>query len=40
MTLMLNLWNLASRRDLLDRRELLRVGVLSLPGLSLPALLQ
>src|SRR6266545_1336774 len=40
MTLMLNLWNLASRRDLLDRRELLRVGGLALAGLSLPALLQ
>ena len=36
---MLNLWNLASRADLLDRRELLRVGGLSLAGLSLPALL-
>ena len=37
---MLNLWNLASRADLLDRRELLRVGGLSLAGLSLPALFQ
>ena len=36
---MLKLWNLASRADLLDRRELLRVGGLSLAGLSLPALL-
>jgi hypothetical protein len=35
----LKLWNLASRLDLLDRRELLRVGGLSLAGLSLPALL-
>jgi hypothetical protein len=40
MTFMLKLWNLASRRDLLDRRELLRVGGLGLAGLSLPALLQ
>ena len=37
---MLKLWNLASRADLLDRRELLHVGGLSLAGLSLPALLQ
>jgi hypothetical protein len=37
---MLNLWNLASRRDLLDRRELLRVGGLTLAGLSLPTLFQ
>ncbi len=37
---MLNLWNLSSRADLLDRRELLRIGGLSLAGLSLPALLQ
>src|SRR5580765_4439714 len=37
---MLKLWNLASRADLLDRRELLRVGGLSLAGLSLPRLLQ
>ena len=37
---MLNLWNLSSRADLFDRRELLRVGGLSLAGLSLPALLQ
>lgn len=37
---MLNLWNLRSRTDLLDRRELLRVGGLSLAGLSLPTLLQ
>src|SRR5437016_7745250 len=37
---MLKLWNLASRSDLLDRRELLRVGGLSLAGLSLPALMQ
>jgi len=37
---MLKLWNLPSRADLLDRRELLRVGGLSLAGLSLPALLQ
>lgn len=37
---MLKLWNLASRLDLLDRRELLRVGGLSLTGLSLPTLLQ
>lgn len=37
---MFKLWNLASRSDLLDRRELLRVGGLSLAGLSLPALLQ
>jgi uncharacterized protein (DUF1501 family) len=36
---MLNLWNLQSRADLLDRRELLRVGGLSMLGLSLPALL-
>src|ERR1043165_9605326 len=36
---MLKLWILASRADLLDRRELLRVGGLSLAGLSLPALL-
>jgi uncharacterized protein (DUF1501 family) len=36
---MLKLWNRASRADLLDRRELLRVGGLSLAGLSLPALL-
>ena len=36
---MLNLWNLGSRNDLLDRRELLRIGGLSLAGLSLPALL-
>jgi hypothetical protein len=35
---MLKLWNLASRADLLDRRELLRVGGLTLTGLSLPAL--
>src|SRR5437660_11257490 len=39
MSLMLNLWNFASRADLLDRRELLRIGGLSLTGLSLPALL-
>src|ERR1022692_3819179 len=37
---MLNLWNLSSRADILDRREMLRVGGLSLAGLSLPALLQ
>src|SRR6202795_2238584 len=37
---MFKLWNLASRADLLDRRELLRVGGLSLAGLSLPALLE
>src|ERR1051326_8103477 len=37
---MLNLWNTASRRNLLDRRELLRIGGLTLTGLSLPALLQ
>src|SRR6185369_16322721 len=37
---MLKLWNLASRSDLLDRRELLRIGGLSLAGLSLPTLLQ
>src|SRR5271168_4734209 len=37
---MLKLWNLASRTDLLDRRELLRIGGLSLAGLSLPALIQ
>jgi hypothetical protein len=37
---MLPLWNFASRADLLDRRELLRVGGLSLAGLSLPGLLQ
>lgn len=37
---MLNLWNMASRTDWLDRRELLRVGGLSLAGLSLPALIQ
>ncbi len=37
---MLKLWNLTSPADLLDRRELLRVGGLSLAGLSLPALLQ
>jgi hypothetical protein len=36
---MLKLWNLASRADLLDRRELLRVGGLSMTGLSLPSLL-
>src|SRR5271155_3119021 len=36
---MLNLWNLGSRADLLDRREMLRVGGLSLAGLSLPTLL-
>src|SRR4051794_21537944 len=40
MILMLNLWNFASRADLLDRRELLRVGGLSMTGLTLPALLQ
>ncbi|MSQ95784.1 MAG: DUF1501 domain-containing protein [Gemmataceae bacterium] len=37
---MFKLWNLNSRADLLDRRELLRVGGLSLAGLSLPSLLQ
>lgn len=37
---MLNLWNSASRADVLDRRELLRVGGLSVAGLSLPTLLQ
>ncbi len=37
---MLKLWNLNSHADLLDRRELLRVGGLSLAGLSLPTLLQ
>ncbi len=37
---MFKLWNLSSRADLLDRRELLRVGGLSLAGLSLPTLLQ
>ena len=36
---MLNLWNLASRADMLDRRELLRVGGLGIAGLSLPTLL-
>src|SRR5205807_816468 len=40
MIFMLKLWNLASRADLLDRREHLRIGGLSLAGLSLPALLQ
>ena len=37
---MLNLWNLGSRTDLLDRRELLRIGGLSAAGLTLPALLR
>jgi hypothetical protein len=37
---MLKLWNYASRADLLDRRELLHIGGLSLAGLSLPTLLQ
>jgi Protein of unknown function (DUF1501) len=37
---MLNLWNLGSRADLLDRRELLRIGGLSAAGLTLPALLR
>src|SRR5260370_1847266 len=37
---MFKLWNLPSRLDLLDRRELLRVGGLTLAGLSLPSLLQ
>ena len=37
---MFKLWNLASRADLFDRRELLRVGGLTLAGLSLPALLK
>ena len=32
---MFKLWNLASRADLLDRRELLRVGGLSLAGFPL-----
>src|SRR5215475_986420 len=37
---MFKLWNLASRADLLDRREFLRVGGLTLAGLSLPTLLR
>jgi hypothetical protein len=37
---MFKLWNQASRPDLLDRREMLRVGGLSMLGLSLPTLLQ
>ena len=37
---MLTLWAPAGRPGLLDRRELLRVGGLSLAGLSLPLLLQ
>src|SRR5271170_2338534 len=37
---MLNIWNPSARARLLDRRELLRVGGLSLAGLSLPLLLQ
>jgi len=37
---MLDLRNFGSRADLLDRRELLRVGGLSLTGLSLSALFQ
>ncbi len=37
---MLKLWNLKSRLDLLDRRELLNVGGLSLGSLSLASLLQ
>ena len=37
---MLDLWNLAGRRDSLDRRELLRIGGLSSLGLTLPFLLE
>ena len=37
---MLNFWNPSPRARLLDRREMLRVGGLSLAGLSLPLLLQ
>src|SRR3954470_20180713 len=37
---MLNLWAPASRPGILDRRELLRVGGLSLAGISLPFLLE
>jgi hypothetical protein len=37
---MLNLWTPASPSGILDRRELLRIGGLSLAGLSLPLLLQ
>src|SRR5438876_11767381 len=37
---MFKLWNLASRADLLDRRELLRGGGWTLAGLSLPGLRQ
>jgi hypothetical protein len=36
---MLHLWNTVSRADLLSRREMLRVGSLSLAGLTLPTLL-
>jgi hypothetical protein len=36
---MLHLWNTASRLDRIDRREMLRVGGLSLTGLTLPMLL-
>jgi hypothetical protein len=36
---MLNLWGPAGRNGFLDRRELLRIGGLSLSGLSLPLLL-
>ena len=37
---MLNLWGPAGRHGILDRREMLRVGGLSLAGLGLPFLLQ
>src|SRR5207244_3082158 len=40
MPIMLNLWASAGRSGKLDRRELLRIGALSLPGLSLPLLLE